>query len=117
MSNTSPYYQSPRHEVVALLPKHYSRVLEIGCGAGRFRENLNQEHEYWGIEPVEPAAKIASKKLDKVLIGTYQEVLEQLPKDYFDLVVCNDVIEHMPDHEEFFQSIKNYIQKDGYLIA
>jgi len=87
MSNTSSYYQSLRHEVVALLPKHYSRVLEIGCGAGRFRENLNQEHEYWGIEPVESMAKIASSNLSKGLIGTYKEVFSQIPDGYFEVWV------------------------------
>jgi len=114
--NTS-YYKIQRQEMVPLLPKQYSKVLEIGCGEGIFRENLNQEHEYWGIEPVESVAKIASNKLDKVLIGTYDEVYEQIPNNYFDLVICNDVIEHLPDHDKFFQSIKNKIKKNGYLIA
>lgn len=117
MSNTSTYYQKNRKVMTPLLPKQYSRVLEIGCGEGNFRGNLSQEHEYWGVEPVESAATIASKQLDKVLIGTYQEMLNQIPNDYFDLVICNDVIEHMVDHDEFFQSIKKKIKKDGYLVA
>jgi 2-polyprenyl-3-methyl-5-hydroxy-6-metoxy-1,4-benzoquinol methylase len=100
-----------------LLPKHYSRVLEIGCGEGNFRGQLNQECEYWGVEPFEASAKVASKKLDKVLIGTYQYVLKQLPKDYFDLVICNDVIEHMIDHDEFLQSITKNLKKEAYLVG
>ncbi len=117
MSNPSTYHQGYRKEMAAFLPKQYSRVLEIGCGNGNFRDNLSKEHEYWGVEPVESTAMIASKKLDKVLIGTYQEMLNQIPNDYFDLVICNDVIEHMVDHDEFFQSIKKKIKKDGYLVA
>lgn len=103
--------------MMPLLPKQYSRVLEIGCDKGDFRGNLSQEHEYWGVEPVESTATIALKKLDKVLIGNYQEMLNQIPNDYFDLVICNDVIEHMVDHDEFLQSIKKKIKKDGYLVA
>jgi len=117
MNDTSSYYRFRRHEVAALLPEDYTKVLEIGCGTGVFRDNLNQEHEYWGIEPVESIAKVASNKVDKVLIGTYQETCSQIPNDYFDLVICNDVIEHMPDHDEFFQSIKKKMDKDGCLIA
>ncbi len=111
------YYQRQRPEIAMLLPRQYSKVLDIGCGAGKFRDNLTQENEYWGIEPVDSIAKIASEKLDKVLIGTYQEIHSHIPNDYFDLVICNDVIEHMPDHEEFFQSIKAKIKKDGCLIV
>lgn len=120
MSNTPTNYYNyklSRNEMTPLLPKHCSRVLEIGCGEGKFRENFSQESEYWGVEPVESAATVSSKKLDKVLIGTYQEVHSQIPNDYFDLVVCNDVIEHMVDHDKFLQSIKGKIKKDGYLVA
>ena len=103
--------------MMPFLPKHYSRILEIGCAEGNFRENLSKENEYWGVEPNVSIAAIASKKLDKVLIGTYQEIYNQIPNDYFDLVICNDVIEHMADHDEFFLSIKKKIKKDGYLVA
>jgi 2-polyprenyl-3-methyl-5-hydroxy-6-metoxy-1,4-benzoquinol methylase len=117
MINASTYYQYSRKDVTPLLPKKYSRVLEIGCGEGTFRGNLNRECEYWGVEPMESAAKIASGRLNKVLIGTYDEVLDQLPKDYFDLVICNDVIEHMVDHDAFLQSIKHNLKKDSYLVG
>ena len=120
MSNTSIYYfkwRKDRKEMAQLLPEHYSRVLEIGCAEGDFRENLIQEHEYWGVEPIESKATLASKKLDKVLIGTYQKMSYQIPNDYYDLVICNDVIEHMVDHDKFFLSIKKKIKKDGCLVA
>lgn len=117
MNNSTAYYHGERTEVAVLLPKQYSRVLEIGCGEGGFRNNLNQAHEYWGVEPVESIAKLAQEKLDKVLVGTYQEVESIIPNNYFDLVICNDVIEHMSDHDEFFQSIKKKIKNDGSLVA
>ena len=116
MTNTS-YYKNYRKEMMLLLPEQYSKVLEVGCGEGNFRINLSQENEYWGVEPIEASARKASKKLDKVLIGTFNEMFDQIPDDYFDLVICNDVIEHMTDHEEFFQSIKKKIKKEGCLVA
>jgi len=116
MTNTS-YYKNYRKEMMLLLPEQYSKVLEVGCGEGNFRINLSQENEYWGVEPIEASARRASKKLDKVLIGTFNEMFDQIPDDYFDLVICNDVIEHMTDHEEFFQSIKKKIKKEGCLVA
>lgn len=117
MNSSSEYYHGKRAEITILLPAHYSRVLEIGCGEGGFRSNLDQEHEYWGVEPVEYIAKLAQNRLNKVLVGTYQEVENLIPNDHFDLIICNDVIEHMPDHDAFFQSIKEKLKKDGSLVA
>jgi len=116
-SNTKKYYRFERREVLSLLPNRYSKVLEIGCGEGAFRENLDQENEYWGIEPVESIAKIAKDKLDKVFVGDYQSAERAIPDNYFDLVICNDVIEHMSDYGKFLQSIKSKINKDGCLVA
>ena len=117
MDDTSPYYQHSRIDVAPLLPQQYSKVLEIGCGEGNFRDNLDQPHEYWGVEPVESAATTAAEKLDKVLIGTYEEVADEIPEDYFDLVVCCDVMEHMADHEAFLRSIKGKLTADGCMVA
>ena len=103
--------------MMLLLPEQYSKVLEVGCGEGNFRKNLSQENECWGVEPIKASARKASEKMDKVLIGTFNEMYDQIPDDYFDLVICNDVIEHMTDHEEFFQSIKKKIKKEGCLVA
>lgn len=117
MNDAVNYYQNYRGEMKPLLPRHYSRVLEIGCGEGYFRDNLNLEHEYWGVEPTAEIANRATERLDKVLIGTYEEVADHIPSGYFDLVICNDVIEHMTDHDQFLQAIKSKMKPGGCLVA
>lgn len=117
MNQSFDYYRNIRIEMEELLPSHYSKVLEIGCGEGIFFKILKQKCEYWGIEPVQVAAKNAEKILNKVLIGTYQDVYEQLPDEYFDLIICNDVIEHMVDYEVFFQTIKKKMTKKSYIVG
>ncbi len=42
------YCRGTRQDVFAIVPSGVRRVLEIGCGAGRFRENFPDEVEYWG---------------------------------------------------------------------
>ena len=86
MGKSSTYYLGERPDIIKLLPNYYSKVLEIGCGDGGFSKNLKQTCEYWGIEPVQNVAKSATRSLHKVLTGTYQEVHEHLPNNYFDLV-------------------------------
>lgn len=117
MNDAVNYYQNYRGEMKPLLPTNYSRVLEIGCGEGYFRDNLSLEHEYWGVEPTAEIANRAMERLDKVLIGTYEEVADHIPSGYFDLVICNDVIEHMTDHDQFLQAIKSKMKAGGCLVA
>lgn len=117
MKNESYYYQQRRTEVACALPTTYSRVLEIGCGEGFFRENLKADCEYWGVEYSPTAAESAQNHLNNVLLGTYAECHNKLPDKYFDLVICNDVIEHMPDHMEFLSQIKSKIAPGGVIMG
>jgi len=91
---TEDYYQGSRPDTAQLLPPKYTKVLEIGCGDGGFAANL-QGCVVWGIEPVLKVAELAQQKMDKVLVGTYESVYNELPDEFFDVVVCNDVIEHI----------------------
>lgn len=111
------YYQSDRSEMSIVLPLKYSRVLEIGCGHGNFRSNLKEENEYWGVEPIHAAAIQAESKLDRLLEGFYDEVADLLPDNYFDLIVCNDVIEHMADPWSFLKNIKSKMTVDSCLVC
>jgi len=111
------YFEYNRKEILSLIPQKYYRVLEIGCGVGNFRNNFTNECEYWGIEPVVDVANEANKHLNKVLVGTYEDTFDDLPNDYFDLIICNDVIEHMVNPDNFFQSIKLKMTSEAYIIG
>ncbi len=117
MSNPADYYFGIRPELRPFLPQQYNKVLEIGCGEGNFISNLTHKCEYWGIEPTHNAAESAKRKLFKVLQGTYDDVKAVLPEQYFDLIICNDVIEHMVDHDQFLEDIKQKLSPTGCLVG
>jgi len=112
---TRTTYRQSRTEMLALLPEHFSTVLEIGCDEGDFTAHL--PGEVWGVEPQAEAATIAAGRLHRVLVGTFQATRASLPENYFDVVVCNDVIEHMTDHDAFLREIRAYIAPGGVLIG
>lgn len=111
------YYSNVRHEMVPFLPLRYSRVLEVGCGEGVFAPLLQQPCEIWGVEMDAASAEVARTRLDRVLVGTFEQVQEELPFRYFDLVVCNDVIEHMPNPEAFLAAVRTRMAPGAGIIA
>ena len=117
MNKTLEYYEKHRFEMVPFLPATYRRVLEVGCGSGQFRTNLTTPCEYTGVEPSSTAANSARAVLDHVYVGTFESATLHLPKRYFDLVICNDVIEHMLDHDAFLEAIKEHMTDDGVLVG
>ena len=113
------YYVLERLEMKQFLPSSTTamKILEIGCGAGNFVHNLNGYLEYWGVEPNPKMAEQAAKKLNKVLVGSFAQIDSQIPECHFDLVICNDVIEHMADVEIFLERIKTKLKPDGNLMG
>ena len=111
------YFKYNRKEMLPLIPKSYHKVLEMGCGVGNFKNNLTNDCEYWSIEPVLDIANEANIHLYKVLVGTYEDTFDDLPNNYFDLIICNDVIEHMISSDSFFKSIKSKMTSEAYIVA
>ena len=111
------YYQNKRPEVIPFIKeKHYKNILEIGCGAGFFAANINSI-DRWGIEPEKKIAEQAESILDRVINSTFDEAYDQLPDNYFDLIIINDVLEHMTDHYGFLKKIKSKMTHGAYIIG
>lgn len=83
------------------------KVLHVApeqCFRGRFKKLKNLE--YVTADMVSP---IADVKLD----------VQDMPfnKDEFDVVICNHVLEHVPDDKKALSEIKRVMKPDGYAIV
>ena len=112
------YYKNDRPEMLRYIPENAKTILEVGCGSGNFSAQLVKEGvETWGIEPFEQSAKEATEKLTKVLLGTLDEVLHDLPDNYFDAIVMNDVLEHLLEPWDAIVQLKEKLKKEGVLVT
>ena len=110
------YFSQKRPEMLAFVPERRDRVLEVGCSEGHFLAQMPGVTERWGVEP-SAAAEQARTRLDHVFQATFDGADPELPAGYFDVVVCNDVIEHMPDHDAFFERVKRVVAPGGVIVG
>jgi len=112
------YYKNTRTEMLKFIPNSVKKSLEIGCGEGNFSAQLvNKGIETWAIEPNNLAVKKAKKKLYKVIKGTIDNKLDELPDNYFDVIILNDVLEHLLYPWDDLKRIKNKLKKEGVVVT
>jgi 2-polyprenyl-3-methyl-5-hydroxy-6-metoxy-1,4-benzoquinol methylase len=114
----SGYFSSSREDVLAVVPDAPS-YLEVGCGTGAFGSSLRRRHpdaEMWGIELVPEAAEEAEQVFDRVVVGPFPDVADQLDRT-FECVVCNDVLEHMVDPWRALDRIVELVEPGGAVVA
>jgi 2-polyprenyl-3-methyl-5-hydroxy-6-metoxy-1,4-benzoquinol methylase len=113
------YYGKDRIEMLAYVPFEAKRILEVGCGEGRFLRQLiiRQKAEIWGVEVDIDSAKIAKDVVDKIIINDITKVMNELPDNYFDCVIFNDVLEHLVDPYAILKNISYKIESNGVIVS
>jgi 2-polyprenyl-3-methyl-5-hydroxy-6-metoxy-1,4-benzoquinol methylase len=113
------YYKKSRPEMLKFVPDNARRVLELGCSEGLFAASVKARNdaEVWGIEFNPEAADRARGGIDRVLVGDADEQVALLPDGYFDVVVCNDVLEHLVNPIETLKSLRLKMKDDGVVVA
>lgn len=92
------YYQNDRHDVLNYLPdRKFTRALEIGGGEfGTIIGVKGEDLECWSVDVREPFQTLSYFIGDSI---TDRIVSDQLPDHAFDLIMANDVIEHIENTE------------------
>lgn len=113
------YYSCDRSEMLEFITGNPKSVLELGCGEGVYGAELKKRFgcRVVGIEASEPVAREAAKRLDRVLVADLNTMDFSGLEEKFDLVVANDVLEHLSDPWAVVARIKPQISEGGRFIA
>lgn len=112
-------YQTVKRIALALKTKlilKYSHknatVLDIGCGTGSLVAFLNEQKiNAVGFEPNKNARDLAVKK------GvTCYDSFEKLANQKFDVISMWHVLEHVPNYDEQFKTIKKLLNDNGIVV-
>lgn len=108
------YFQNVRPEMLPFIPGGATKILEVGCGCGAFGAQLRDRAEVWGIEPTQTAEQ-ARTVLDRVLRSTIEDA--DLPSQYFDCVIFNDVLEHLVDPGAVLRKTRDWLKSEGVVVT
>lgn len=102
--------------VLACLPEG-GRVLDVGCGFGTLLARLAGRAGYRaGVELSATAAEAAARVADEVANLALTAPLP-FPPASFDVVVCADVLEHLPDPGAALASVARLCRPGGAVVV
>ncbi len=94
------------------------RILDIGCGNGRFLDYLQRESPYikgYGVELPGKQAQRAEKLLgDRLKIGPLQ--VDDFPTQHFHAITMVHVFEHLPNPKEILKIAHQLLKPGGILV-
>lgn len=98
---------------------HPKNILDVGCASGWFLSELAKKFSgtsYYGIDTYNDAI-MHGKKLYKNLKLIHADG-HNIPfhNGFFDVVICNEVLEHVMNPEKVLQEIKRVLNPKGHAI-
>lgn len=102
-------------EVMYLKAQPGSRLLDVGCGDGRFlllMQNLGWQVEGTEVDP--EAVKTARNNKLEVKLGELSE--QKYPDNSFDVITLKSVMEHLPDPLDVLIECQRILKDEGILM-
>lgn len=93
-------------------------ILEIGCAFGYFLNLCDKEGwSTYGID-ISKYAISQAKKITKAELKVLDASKDKFPyrDNFFDIIAAYDIVEHLADHEIFFQEISRALKPGGLLV-
>ena len=116
------YHTIGRQDLANMYTNSPHIALDIGCAAGSNGLLIKQrfpQSQVWGIETNRAAAALAQQKLDKVLVGMFEDFdleREGIAKGSLDAVLLADVLEHMYNPWDVMVKLRPFMSETGQLV-
>ncbi|MFK5882353.1 MAG: class I SAM-dependent methyltransferase [Sulfurospirillum sp.] len=117
------YFSNVRLDLLNLTPKCNKRgnVLEIGAGSGDtllYAKQNGYAKKIYGVELCELKNSFQkSEEFEEFIIGNIEQIKLPFEKNFFDVILCGDVLEHLVDPYNIVRKLRLILKDDGVLIA
>jgi SAM-dependent methyltransferase len=90
------------------------KLLDVGCAHGWFLDLASKTFDVLGVEPDHRVGLEAAKPGRPIRLGYFPDALQ--PDEKFDVIVFNDVLEHIPDLEAVLAECQHRLNAKGLLV-
>lgn len=113
------YYVYNHNVLLSLLEKgNGSTLLDVGCNDGNFTIKAAEVIGTRNLYGVDINRDILQQALSKGIEAKHHDVNKRFPFEdsCFDVVISNQVLEHVIDTDNFFREIYRILKKGGYAV-
>lgn len=113
------YHDLLRRDILDLIPKNATSVLDLGCGTGALGKALKERQacRVDGIELSKDAANVARQNLDTVWHDNLNRFDIEFLKQKYDVLVFGDILEHLISPWLVLKRFSSALSNDGIVIA
>ncbi len=95
--------------------KKSGKILDVGCGLGYLLSEIPNSWEKHGYELSNYCKEFIKKNYSEIILES--EIEPSIHnKNYYDVIICYHVIEHVDKPNIFFKKINSLLKKNGILI-
>jgi len=106
------------HKRLDIIEKYMKkgRLLDVGCAIGTFSSVARRRGwDVYGVDINEGSARYCREKLGlNVVAGSFDDV--DFPRDFFDVVLMNDLLEHVPSPTKTLKKAHTLVKKGGLIF-
>jgi SAM-dependent methyltransferase len=89
------------------------KAIDVGAGSAIFGLALKKYYNNVIYDTIEPDSQV-QKNISNWINHQYLDIIDVNENDY-ELVIMNQVLEHVPDPIDFLNSLRNLLKNDGYI--
>lgn len=90
-------------------------ILDFGAGFCVTANHYAKNHNVTAVEPSKEMLSIRLKENDFTLLNGGIELLKDMPDNSFDLIICHNVLEYVPDKKIIIKELTRVLKPNGKL--
>jgi len=114
------FHNQRLNSILIFIPKEEKiKILDAGCGEGHLLEKINKKNKnasLYGIDITKVSLRDAKKRIPRAKLLFRDLTKLKLRKDFFDIVICSDVLEHIYEYRKVIRNLIKVTKKRGLII-
>ncbi len=109
-------------KIISLIPKKKNmKILDAGCGEGQLLSMVSKKFglfnpKLYGTDITAISLESAKKRIKNAKFSLQDLKNLDYKDEFFDVIMCTEVIEHVPEYKKVLKEFERILKKGGLLI-